>query len=137
MWTCEKCGRSFHKTNQSHSCGRPEPTIEAYIDSQPEAVRPVLHALHQAIQTAIPQAEQRMSWGMPTYWQQGNIIHFVAHAKHVGIHIGSDVLAHFQDRLALFKTGKGSIQFPFDKPVPYDFIAEMARWSYEQLHTGS
>ncbi|MDD2394779.1 MAG: DUF1801 domain-containing protein [Sphaerochaeta sp.] len=133
MWTCEKCGRSFQKTNQSHSCGKSEPTIEAYIASQPESIRLLLSELHQAIGSSIPEAEHRMSWGMPTYWKGGNIIHFYGHAKHVGIHIGSDVLVHFQARLSAYKTGKGSVQFPYDKPIPYALIAEMARWSYETL----
>lgn len=131
MWTCEKCGRSFQKTNQNHSCRKSEPSIEAYIASQQEEIRSLLSNLHRVVSASIPDAEHRMSWGMPTYWKGDNIIHFVAHAKHVGIHIGSDVLDHFQNQLRSYKTGKGSVQFPYDKPIPYDLIAEMARWSYE------
>lgn len=72
-----------------------------------------------------------MSWGMPTYYKGSNLLHFSAHAKHVGLHLGSDALAHFQDRLGAYKTGKGSVQFPYDRPIPYDLIAEIARWSYD------
>lgn len=132
MWTCETCGRRFQKTNQSHSCGKPEPSIEAYIAAQPEEIRGLLSTMHQTISVVLPESEQRMSWGMPTYWKGSNLVHFAAHANHVGLHIGSDVLARFQDRLRSFKTSKGAVQFPYNKPIPFDLIAEIARWSYEQ-----
>ena len=117
MWTCEKCGRSLQKTNQSHSCGNPELSIEAYIAAQPEEIRGLLGTMHQTISAVLPEAEQRMSWGMPTYWKGGNLVHFSAHAKHVGLHLGSSVLAHFKDKLAGYATGKGAVQFPYNKPT--------------------
>jgi len=69
--------------NQSHSCTVRQETIEAYIEVQQEVYRPTLHALHQCILTSMGEVEERMSWGMPTYYKEGNLLHFSVHVHHV------------------------------------------------------
>ena len=74
MWTCPKCGRSFRNCNQSHYCGKAPQTIAEYIREQPEEVQPVLRQLQETIREAIPNAKEKISWSMPTFWKGCNLI---------------------------------------------------------------
>ena len=106
--------------------------IDEYISRQEEAVRPRLIAIRKAIQAAIPEAEERISYQMTTFWKGRNIIHFAAAKKHIGIYPGGEATGVFADRLTQFKTSKGAIQLPNDKELPLELIAEIARWCYER-----
>ena len=112
---------------QAHYCGKPE-TIDQYIDAQDEAVKDRLRAVRQTIRAAIPEAQERISWSMPTFWKGRNLIHFAASKKHIGLYPGDEAVAAFADRLAAFDTSKGTIRLPHDKPLPLDLIADIARW---------
>lgn len=127
MWQCPACGRDFKNTDQPHYCGKIE-TIDQYIFDQAEEVRPILEKIRETIRAAAPDATERMSWRMPTYWQRENLIHFAAFKKHIGIYPGGEATTLFADRLTEYKTAKGTIQLPLDKPIPYDLIAEITRW---------
>lgn len=131
MWQCPKCKREFKNTNQDHYCGEPPKTIDAYIESQPEDVQPLLNKVRETLCTALPNAEERISWSMPTYWYKRNIIHFAAFKKHIGIYPGDKAVEHFSEKLTEYKTSKGAIQFPFNKPLPIQLISEIAKWCYE------
>ena len=131
MWLCPKCGRSFKNQNQSHYCGEKPETIDAYIAAQPEQVQPILNEVRNAIRTALPEAEERMSWSMSTYWKGHNIIHFAANKNHLGIYAGTEAVDAFSEKLDGFKTSKGTIQFPYAKPIPLKLIAEIAVWCWQ------
>lgn len=118
-------------TNQGHYCGEPAKTIDAYIAAQPESVQPLLDQVRNTLRAALPDAQERISWGMPTYWSKHNIIHFAASKKHIGLYPGDKAVAHFADRLTEYKTSKGTIQLPYSKPLPLPLIAEIAKWCYE------
>jgi uncharacterized protein YdhG (YjbR/CyaY superfamily) len=107
-------------------------TITEYISEQDEAIRPRLNAVYDAIRSAIPDAEERMSWGMPTFWKGRNIIHFAPAKKHIGLYPGPDAVVAFSDQLADYKTSKGAIQLPNSEELPLELISEIARWSYEK-----
>jgi len=81
-WKCPKCGRSFSRTGQGHYCGKVE-TIDEYIDAQDESVKPYLNEIRQILRSAIPEAQEKISWSMPTYWKGANIIHFAASKKNI------------------------------------------------------
>jgi len=134
MWRCEKCGREFEKINQSHFCGEPDESIDAYIALQPEHVQPLLSKVRETIRAVLPDAEERISWRMPTFWEKHNIIHFAAFKNHLGLYPGDKAVEHFTDQLNDYKTSKGAIQFQYDEPIPYDLIAEITRWCYETGH---
>ncbi|MBV1758865.1 MAG: DUF1801 domain-containing protein [Dethiosulfatibacter sp.] len=106
-------------------------SIDDYITVQPEDIQPLLNMVRDAIRNVLPDAEERISWGMPTFWQKHNIIHFAAHKKHIGLYPGDKAIEHFQNRLKEYKTSKGAIQFTYDKPIPYELIGEIALWCYE------
>ncbi len=130
MWKCPKCGREFKNNNQEHFCEKPK-TVDEYISLQPENVQPLLNQVRDTLRAALPDAEERISWSMPTYWKKHNIIHFAAFKNHIGIYPGDKAMEHFADRLTGYKTSKGTLQLPYSKPLPLDLLAEIAKWSYE------
>lgn len=106
-------------------------TIREYISGQDEAVRSRLTAVYDAVRTAIPDAEERLSWGMPTFWKGRNIIHFAPAKKHIGLYPGPEAVEAFADRLKDYQTSKGAIRLPNDAELPLELISEIARWSFE------
>ena len=134
MWRCEKCGQEFEKINQRHNCITSENPIDAYIASQPEKIQPLLQQVRDTLHAILPDAEERISWRMPTYWKDQNIIHFAAYKKHIGLYPGPEAITHFSDKLKEYKTSKGAVQFPYDREIPLKLIQEIAVWCYETGH---
>ncbi|MCI9465089.1 MAG: hypothetical protein HFI48_14630 [Lachnospiraceae bacterium] len=132
MWKCPKCGRTFKNTNQEHYCGEPPATIEEYIERQPEYAKPYLRQINKTIRTALPDAEEKISWSMPTYWKKRNLIQFAVFKKHIGLYPGPEAVEAFADKLREYKTSKGAIQLPYDRPLPLGLIAEIAKWCKEE-----
>ena len=83
------------------------------------------------LREVLPDAEECISWSMPTYRKKHNIIHFAAHKKHIGIYPGDKAIEHFADRLSDYKTSKGAVQFPYQKTLPLELIGEIAKWCYD------
>ena len=131
MWICPKCGRSFKNKEQSHYCGKPPATIEEYIAAQPEEAQDYLRQINAAIKASIPEAREKISWSMPTYWKGRNLIQFAASKRHVGLYPGPEAVEAFADRLTEYKTSKGTIQLPYSKPLPLELIGEIAKWCEE------
>ena len=104
--------------------------IDEYIQKQDEAVQPQLNAIRDTIRAAIPDAVEKISYQMPTYWKGQNIIHFAAFKNHIGLYPGGEAPVVFADRLKDNKTSKGTIQFPLNKELPLALIAEIAVWCY-------
>ena len=130
-WKCPSCGREFCRKDQSHYCGKPL-TIDEYIDAQDEAVRPKLREIRAVLQTALPDAQERMSWSMPTYWKGRNIIHFAASKKHLGLYPGGEATTKCAEELAGYDVSKGTIRLPYDKELPAELIARIAKWCFEE-----
>ncbi len=116
------------KQGRSKDCGRAPETVEAYIASQAEEAQARLYQINDVIKKSIPEAKEKISWSMPTYWKGRNLIQFAAAGKHIGLYPGPEAVEAFAERLKGYKTGKGSIQFPYSKPLPLDLIAEIAAW---------
>lgn len=134
MWTCPTCGREFKNAHQDHACGEPPTAIDSYIAVQPESVRPLLHQVRDTLRALLPDAEERMTWRMPTYWKKRNIIHFAAFKNHIGLYPGRKAMEHFADKLSEYKTSKGAVQFPYSKPFPFELMEEIAKWCYVDGH---
>jgi uncharacterized protein YdhG (YjbR/CyaY superfamily) len=128
-WKCPKCGREFSRRNQDHYCVKPQ-TIDEYIAAQDESVQPKLNEIRTVLRSALPDAEERISWSMPTYRKDHNIIHFAAQKKHIGLYPGPEAVAYFSGRLdqAGLLYSKGSIQIPYSDDLPLELIAEIADW---------
>ena len=130
MWICPKCGRAFEKQDQPHFCGKPQ-TVDEYICQQEESVQPRLQEIRALLRAALPEAQERISWSMPTYWQGRNIIHFAASKKHVGLYPGGEATGVFARELEGFDVSKGTIRLPYDKELPRELIEKIARWCLE------
>jgi uncharacterized protein YdhG (YjbR/CyaY superfamily) len=130
-WKCPKCGREFSRIDQQHYCGKPE-TIDEYIESQDEPVQEKLREVRSIIRSALPEAEERMSWSMPTYWKGRNLIHFAASKKHLGIYPGGEATTVFAEELKDYDVSKGTIRLPYNKELPEDLIRRITVWCCEQ-----
>ena len=130
-WKCPKCGREFKRVEQSHYCGKPT-TVDEYIAAQEESVRPKLQELRTILRTAIPEAEERISWSMPTFWRGQNLIHFAASKKHIGLYPGGEATTVFAKELTGLDVSKGTIRLPYDRKLPDELITQIARWCYAE-----
>ncbi len=131
MWKCPKCGRSFSREGQGHYCGKVE-TVDQYIEEQDETVSAYLNEIRRILCAALPEAREKISWGMPTYWKGRNIIHFAASKKHLGLYPGGEATEVFADRLTDYDVSRGTIRLPYNMPLPEKLIAEIAVWCYRQ-----
>ncbi|MBE6000846.1 MAG: hypothetical protein E7239_05570 [Sarcina sp.] len=130
MWKCPKCGRSFKKENQSHYCGKAPETVDEYIHAQDEGIRDQLQSIRSVLKSELPDATEKISWSMPTYWKGHNIIHFAAAKKHIGLYPGPEAVEHFAEKLdqAGCPYSKGAIRIPCSEELPLSLIAEIAAW---------
>ena len=130
MWKCPKCGRSFKNENQSHYCGKAPETVDEYILAQDEGIRSRLQNVREAIRSELPDATEKISWSMPTWWHGHNIIHFAAQKKHIGLYPGPEAVAFFSEKLDEYgyRYSKGSIQIPYTGDLPLRLISEIAAW---------
>ena len=130
MWKCPKCGRFFKKEGRSHYCGKKPETIDEYILAQDEGIRDQLQSVREAIRGELPEATEKISWSMPTYWKGQNIIHFAAAKKHIGLYPGPEAVEQFAEREedAGCKYSKGSIQIPYADELPLTLISAIAAW---------
>lgn len=131
MWKCPKCGREFKNRNQDHYCIKPE-SIEQYIEFQDETVRPYLRAIWDVIHSAIPDAQEKISWSMPTFWKKRNLIQFAAFKNHIGLYPGPEAVEAFQDRLFGYETNKGTIRLLYQDDLPLELIADIAKWCWRK-----
>lgn len=106
--------------------------IESYIKQKDAVYQSALEHVYHLIQRAIPEADEKISWGMPTFHKKHNIIHFACNKKHVGIYPGADGVEEFAEELIEkgYKYSKGAIQFPYDR-IDDELIKRIALWCYE------
>ena len=97
---------------------------------QEEELRSQLQSVRQVLINSLPGATEKISWSMPTYWKDHNIIHFAAQKKHIGLYPGPEAVEHFSEKLdqAGLKYSKGSIRIPYSKDLPLGLITEIANW---------
>ncbi len=100
-------------------------TIDEYISQFPEEVQEVLESLRKVIKEAAPEATEKISYQMPSFYLHGNLVHFAAYKKHIGFYPTPSGIAVFKEKLSAYKSSKGSVQFPLDKPLPYELISEI------------
>ncbi len=103
-------------------------TIDAYIAGFPADVQAILQKIRAIIHTAVPEAQETIKYQMPTFTLKGNLVHFAAFQKHIGFYPIPTGIEAFKEELSVYKTGKGSVQFPLDQPIPYDLIERMVRF---------
>ena len=102
--------------------------IPAYIASFPSEIQTKLQQIYQAIKKAAPQTTEAIKYGMPTFVANKNLVHFAWCQKHIGFYPAPSAVSHFHKELAIYKTSKGAVQFPLNKPLPLQLIAEMTHY---------
>lgn len=100
--------------------------ITDYISEFPEPVRERLSAIRQCIQTTAPAALELMAYGMPGYKTYGKpLVYFAGYKNHIGFYATPSGHAEFEAELSVYPQGKGSVQFPLDRPLPLELIQRM------------
>lgn len=103
-------------------------SIDEYIASFPPAIQARLAAMRETIRAAAPDAGEKISYQMPTFFLKGNLVHFAAFKQHIGFYPTPRGIAQFKEELSIYKGAKGSVQFPFDQPLPLDLVARIVRF---------
>ncbi len=107
-------------------------TIDAYIMSRPPGVRGRLREIRRLVAKLVPDAVEKVSYQMPTFYLNGNLVHFAAHAGHIGFYPTPSGIERFKAELAKYKSSKGAVQFPLEEPLPLDLIARIVRFRAEE-----
>lgn len=102
--------------------------VEAYIAQFPSEVQEKLRALRKIIREAAPDAEEKISYRMPTFVLHGDLVYFAGFKHHIGLYPLPSGVEAFLPELVAYRTGKGSIQFPLDKPLPAELIVRIVRF---------
>lgn len=104
---------------------KPILTIEDYIEQYPLDIQSKLFQMRNVIREAAPQATEKISWGMATFVLHGNLVHFAAQKNHIGFHPAPTAIEKFASELVEYKCSKGTVQFPYVKPLPLELISKM------------
>ena len=107
-------------------------TIDEYITGFPGDIQEKLEALRATIRKAAPNAEETISYGMPTFYLKGNLVHFAAFKNHIGFYPAPAGIEAFNEELSPYKTSKGAAQFPIDKPLPLSLVSKIVKYRVKQ-----
>lgn len=110
-------------------------SIDDYMKQFPKEVEEILQSLRQTIKDAAPEATEKMSYQMPTFYLNGNLVHFAAYDKHIGFYPAPSGIEAFKEELSRYKGAKGSVQFPIDEPMPLDLIRKIVKFRVEENRT--
>jgi uncharacterized protein YdhG (YjbR/CyaY superfamily) len=103
-------------------------TINEYISEFPEEIRVILEQVRETIQQAAPEAKEAIRYGMPTFVLNGNLVHFAAYKNHIGFYPAPSGIDAYLDDLAVYRTGKGTIQFPINQPIPFNLVKKVVEF---------
>ena len=104
---------------------KPPKDIDEYIGGFPDDVQAKLEKLRATIREAAPGAQEKISYQMPTFFLEGNLVHFAAYKNHIGFYPTPSGIAQFKDQLTNYKGAKGSVQFPLEEPIPYELVSKI------------
>jgi uncharacterized protein YdhG (YjbR/CyaY superfamily) len=113
-------------------------TIDGYIAAFPEATQVILKQIRQVIAEEAPEAQECISYGIPTFKLANKaVVHFAAFKNHIGLYATPSGHKAFEPELSGYKQGKGSVQFPIDQPLPLDLIAQITAYRKTEIQTKS
>src|SRR5437764_13429428 len=107
-------------------------SIDEYIAAQPKTTQPLLARMRSTIARAAPNATEKISYQMPTFYLNGNLVHFAAFENHIGFYPTPSGVTAFQKELSGYKCAKGSIQFPIELPLPLTLVAKIVKFRVEE-----
>ena len=106
--------------------------FDAYLERFPKNVQRLLQKMRLTIKKAAPQAKETISYGIPAFTLNGLLVWFAAHKNHIGFYPRASAIAAFKKELSPYKGAKGSVQFPFDKPLPLALISRIVKYRMKQ-----
>jgi uncharacterized protein YdhG (YjbR/CyaY superfamily) len=107
-------------------------SFKGYYITQSTEIQNLLSQIYLAIKQVAPDASEKMSYGMPTFYLNGNLVHFAAYKNHIGFYPAPSGISNFSEELKPYKTSKGAIQFPLDKPIPLDLIQKITAFRVQE-----
>ena len=107
-------------------------TIDDYIASFAVEVQLKLQQIRAVIQSAAPEALEKISYQIPTFYFNGNLVHFAVQKHHIGFYPAPSGIDRFKEELLPYKTSKGAVQFPLDKPIPFGLIRKITAYRYQE-----
>lgn len=106
--------------------------IDEYIAGFPQGVQEILTKIRLTIRKAAPDAEETISYRMPTFALKGNLVHFAAFKKHIGFYPTPTGIEKFKNELSVYEGAKGSVRFPLDQSVPFDLISKIVKFRVKE-----
>lgn len=103
-------------------------STDDYISQFSPEIRDKLETMRSTIKASAPDAEERISYQMPTFSLHGNLVHFAAFKHHIGFYPGASGISAFQQELSVYKGAKGSVQFPLDQPLPLELVSRIVQY---------
>lgn len=110
----------------------PAAGIDEYIAGFPKDIQRMLKQIRATVKKAAPGAKETIKYAMPTFTGNGNLVHFAAFKNHIGFYPAPTGMKAFEKELAVYKTGRGSVQFPLDKPMPLDLVTRIVKLRVEK-----
>jgi len=110
----------------------PPKTIDEYIANFPIEVQEILDQLRATIKETAPEAEEAISYQMPTFKLKGNLVHFAAYKNHIGFYPTPSGIENFKDELSGYESAKGSVKFPIDQPLPLDSVSKIVKYRVKE-----
>lgn len=107
-------------------------SIDEYIAAFPEDIQKILEKIRATIKAAAPDAEEKISYQMPTFALKGNLVHFAAFKNHIGFYPVPTGIEKFKKELSVYEGAKGSVKFPLDKPIPYNLISKIVKFRVKE-----
>ena len=103
-------------------------SIDEYIATFPAEIQKILEELRATIKSAAPDAEEKISYQMPTFALKGNLVHFAAYKNHIGFYPAPRGIEEFKQELSIYEGAKGTVRFPIDKPLPLELISRIVKF---------
>ena len=107
-------------------------TIDEFIAQFPVETQKKLQQVRETIKAVVPEAIEAISYGIPTFKFHGNLVHFSGYEHHIGFYPGASSIVKFKNEISEYKSAKGTIQFPLDKPIPFDLIRRITAFRLEE-----
>lgn len=121
-----------HVVHNSDAYGNDMDVITAYISQFPEEVQSKLNELRSLIREIAPLATEKISYQMPTYYLEGNLVHFAGYKNHIGFYPAPSGISAYEEEIKKYKYAKGSVQFPVNAPLPLDLISRIVKFRVDE-----
>jgi uncharacterized protein YdhG (YjbR/CyaY superfamily) len=110
-------------------------TIDEYIETFPAPIQKKLKTIRELIQKVAPDAQEKISYRMPTFFLNGNLVHFAAHTEHIGFYPTPSGVSKFKQELSKYETSKGAVQFPMAEALPIELIKKIVQFRVQENRT--